>query len=120
MSSIDFLISVAEISDCPSLSSKNYLSGLAELKALTKIIQDSVDSIEAATTRNSVEYPSSATPFSIESEAALTIPEVEKACTLIVSAANQLVYTARSPMQSVIAAAMQVCDPLRYQVPKMT
>jgi hypothetical protein len=90
------------------LRSKHYLSGLAELKALSKIVQDSVESIEAATAENNVDFPSSFTPFTLESEAACKIPEVEKACSLIVSAANQLVFTARSPMHSVVATAMQV------------
>lgn len=37
------------------------------------------------------------------------LPDVEKACLLIVSAAAQLTAAVRSPMLSALAVGMQVC-----------
>jgi hypothetical protein len=44
----------------------------------------------------------------MESEAVRMLPNVEKSCSLIVSAATQLVFAARSPMLSVLVVGMQV------------
>ena len=44
----------------------------------------------------------------MESEAVRMIPEVEEACSTIVSAAMQLVYTVRSPMSSITSVILQV------------
>ncbi|KIP10249.1 hypothetical protein PHLGIDRAFT_85462 [Phlebiopsis gigantea 11061_1 CR5-6] len=82
-------------------------NALSELRALSKIIQESIDSIEAAVTAESVEFPSAYTPLTMESEAARMLPEVEKACALIVSATSQLAFAVRSPLQSIVTVALQ-------------
>ena len=84
------------------------MDGLAELKALSKIIQGSIDAIEAAVTAKGLQFPSSSTPFSFESEAARNLPEVMQVTAVLVAAATQLVSVARSPMLSVTVAAQQV------------
>ena len=81
---------------------------LSELKALSKIIQDAINSIEAAIHPQNLECPSPYTPMTIESEAARMLPNVDRACSRIVSAAAQLIFSARSPMLSVMTVAMQV------------
>ena len=42
-----------------------------------------------------------------DSEAPRNLPEVEKACSLIVSAAGQLICTVRPPVQTVLFTAFQ-------------
>ena len=81
---------------------------LTELKALSKIIQDSVEAIESSVKSKSLEFPSPHTPLTMESEAARMLPDVDKACSLIISAASQLIYSVRSPMLSIVAVATQV------------
>ena len=81
---------------------------LSELKALSKIIQDSVNSIETALASNNLEFPSPYTPFTLESEAARQQPDVARASALIVSASYQLINFVRSPTLTVVTAAFQV------------
>ena len=71
-------------------------------------MQDSVESIENTLSPNDIEFPSPYTPLSMQEEAARMIPDVDKACALIVSAAYQLISSVRSPMATVIAIATQV------------
>lgn len=80
---------------------------LAELKALSKVIQDSIDSMESTLTENNMTFPSSTTPMTMESEKPRRLPLVDKSCSLIVSAAYQLVFAARSPLLSMMSVAMQ-------------
>ncbi|EKM60303.1 uncharacterized protein PHACADRAFT_203537 [Phanerochaete carnosa HHB-10118-sp] len=82
-------------------------STLAELKALSKIIQDSIISIEASLSSANKEFPSPYTPITRESEAARMVPGVDKACTLIITAAYQLIQSVQSPMLSIMAIATQ-------------
>ena len=84
-------------------------NALSELKALSKIIQDSINSIEATLTANDLEFPSPYTPFTPESDAARAQPEVAQASALIISAAYQLINSVRSPTLTIIAVATQVC-----------
>ncbi|EKM60006.1 uncharacterized protein PHACADRAFT_250851 [Phanerochaete carnosa HHB-10118-sp] len=87
-----------------SVSTPNALS---ELKALSKIIQGSIDSIEASLMSKSMEFPSPYTPMSLESEAPRMQPEVDRACAVIVSAAYQLINSVRSPRQTIVAVGTQ-------------
>ncbi|EKM53055.1 uncharacterized protein PHACADRAFT_210782 [Phanerochaete carnosa HHB-10118-sp] len=80
---------------------------LSELKALSKIIQDSIDSIEASLASKNMEFPSPHTPISLESEAARMQPGVDRACALIISAAYQLITSVRSPILSITAVSTQ-------------
>ena len=81
---------------------------MADLKALSKVIQDAIQAIETTLSANDSEFPSADTPMTRESEGPRMIPAVDRACTLIVSAAYQLIFTARSPMLSMISISMQV------------
>ncbi|KAI0318073.1 S-adenosyl-L-methionine-dependent methyltransferase [Amylostereum chailletii] len=83
------------------------MDGLAELKALSKLIQDSVEAIEASISAKGLTFPSSTTPFSLESEAGRNLPEVAQAGSVLVAAATQLITVARSPMLTVTIAAQQ-------------
>ena len=89
--------------------SQNNADTLSELRALSKIIQDSINVIETTTAAKDLQFPSSRTPLTMESEAARMLPEVEGACALIVAATAQLAFAVRSPLQSVITVALQVC-----------
>lgn len=84
------------------------MTALEELRALSKIIQDSVCAIDAAVIASNLEFPSPHTPFTVESEAARTLPKVEKACSLIIAAATQLVQAVRSPMHGILTLSLQV------------
>ena len=55
-----------------------------------------------------LEFPSLHTQLTLESEGPRMLPEVDRACSMIVSAATQLTFTARSPMLSVLTVSMQV------------
>lgn len=91
---------------------------LKELRALSRIIQESIDNIESAISSKHLEFPSPYTPLTMESEGVRMLPEVDKECSLIVSAATQLVYATRSPMQSIVALATGVCVhvPLNFKM----
>ncbi|EKM58628.1 uncharacterized protein PHACADRAFT_253095 [Phanerochaete carnosa HHB-10118-sp] len=78
------------------------VDALSELKALSKIIQDSISSIEASLASKNTEFPSPYTSISVESEAARMQPEVDRACALIISAAYQLINSVRSPRLTLI------------------
>jgi hypothetical protein len=84
------------------------MTALEELRALSKIIQDSISDIDAAVAASNLEFPSPYTPFTAESEAARTLPEVERASSLLIAAATQLVQTVRSPTYGILTLAMQV------------
>lgn len=81
---------------------------LAELKALSQIIQNSISAIEATLESKQMEFPSLHTPLTMESEGVRRVPEIERACSMIVAAATQLVYSARSPMASISTVVLQV------------
>ncbi|TFY78717.1 hypothetical protein EWM64_g5297 [Hericium alpestre] len=70
---------------------------LAELKALSNIIRENIDRLEATCKANGLEYPSSKAPYGPESEAARNLPDAMEAGSLIVSAATQLVAAVNPP-----------------------
>lgn len=90
------------------MCSKKVTSVLTQLRAVSKIIQDSIDTIDTVLTANHMEFPSPETQFTIESEASRMLPDVANACMLIVSAASQLTYWVRPPGLTVVATALQV------------
>lgn len=55
-----------------------------------------------------MDFPSPHTPFTPESEAARMIPQVDQACSIIVSAAMQLAYSVQSPMTTISSLPFQV------------
>jgi hypothetical protein len=81
---------------------------LAELKALAKIIQSSVEQIEATVTTNSFTYPSPDSIFSPETEAPRMHPAILSAGSLITSAAAQLMTLVRPAPLTVFDVSMQV------------
>ena len=85
-----------------------YTDTLTELESLSNIIQQAISSIKDTVTSKHLEFPSAYSPVCSKSEAPRMLPDVELAVSQIVSAANQLVFTARSPYQSIIAVAWQV------------
>ncbi|KAI9463927.1 S-adenosyl-L-methionine-dependent methyltransferase [Russula earlei] len=80
---------------------------LAELKALSNIIQSSIDQIEAVVTANSFTFPSSDSPFSLESEAPRMHSDIHEAGSLITSAAAQLITLVRPAPLTVFDVMMQ-------------
>ena len=101
---------------CVILHSIHEHDPLEELKALSNIIQESIGAIETAMKANSMTFPSPHSSFTIDSEAPRKLPEVEQACALLASAAGQLVCSVRSPMHTVVSAALQVGMRLRIRV----
>lgn len=96
------------LSDLTFSSSTSCFNAIDELKALTKIINDSVASIESTMTSQGLEFPSLHTPMTLQTEEARMLPEVGRACSLIVSAATQLVRTVQSPTHVLVTATLQV------------
>ena len=82
--------------------------GLGELRALSNLIQASVDRIETSLATQGKTFPAANEPFTAESEAARSTPEVENAVGDIVSAASQLIAVSRTPMLTLIATALGV------------
>lgn len=83
-------------------------NALADLKALAKIIQSSIEQIEAVVTANSFAIPSPDSTFSLESEAPRMHPAILSAGSLISSAAAQLVTLVRPAPLTVFDIMMQV------------
>jgi len=81
---------------------------LVELKALAKIIQSSIEQIEATVTANSFTYPSPDSIFSPETEAARMHPAILSAGSLITSAAAQLMTLVRPAPLTLFDVSMQV------------
>lgn len=81
---------------------------LAELKALAKIIQSSIEQIEGTVTTNSFTYPSPDAVFSRETEAPRMHPVILSAGSLITSAAAQLITLVRPAPLTLWDVSMQV------------
>ncbi|KAJ7872023.1 S-adenosyl-L-methionine-dependent methyltransferase [Mycena leptocephala] len=90
-----------------SISLFHFEDAITELKALADIINGSISTIEKSMNDNSLAYPSPITPFSAESEAARSLPEVQTAGLKIVSAAAQIIALVRPPSLSMFAYALQ-------------
>ncbi|KIP10236.1 hypothetical protein PHLGIDRAFT_266603 [Phlebiopsis gigantea 11061_1 CR5-6] len=88
-------------------SPTKYASTIAELKALSGIIQASLHTIETVLQDQKIDFPSPHTPFTLESEAARMIPQVAIAFSSIVSASMQLVYSVQSPMTTMLSVPFQ-------------
>lgn len=82
-------------------------NGLDELKALSKIIQDAVSSIESVLESKNMTFPSPYTRICPKSEAPRMLPEVNKACALAIAAAYQLINDLRHPTGTIATVAMQ-------------
>ncbi|KAF7347117.1 S-adenosyl-L-methionine-dependent methyltransferase [Mycena venus] len=83
------------------------IDALLELKALAAIINDSISTIEKSLKDSSLIYPSLRAPFTPDSEAARSIPEVQTAGGHIISAAAQMIAIVRPPPLTMIAHAQQ-------------
>lgn len=81
---------------------------LADLKALSNIIQSSIEQIETAVTANSLTLPSPDSAFTLESEGPCMHPAVLAAGSLISSAAGQLLAVARPAPLVIMDTMMQV------------
>lgn len=86
----------------------------AELRSLSSIIQSSLDSIESVLHSRRLDFPSLHTPVSAESEAVRMLPEIASACSLIISAADQLIHATRAPTLSLTTHSMAVCQKNPY------
>ena len=86
----------------------SYDANIGELRALSKLIQASIDDLEAALTSQKQVFPSSDEPFSLESEAGRTLPEAQAAVTAIVAAAGQLIAVAQPPIMRLLTTTVQV------------
>ena len=90
--------------------------GLDELRALSRIIQTSIDKLEASLTARGEKFPSPNEPYTQESEAGRNAPDALSAVNNIVAAAGPLIAVASPPGQSLGNLAIQVCGVLRVLV----
>ena len=81
---------------------------IQELRSLVGLISQSLDTIEHSTTAHSTTFPSLREPFTQESEAIRSLPEVAGACNVLISAAGQLIASVRSPGMSALVTGLQV------------
>ena len=81
-----------------------------ELKALVKLVSDSVDRIEKSCKARNVAFPSLAGTYSPESEAARLDPAVLQAAADISAATAQLSALVRPPPLTLITISRQVSD----------
>ncbi|KAI0049516.1 S-adenosyl-L-methionine-dependent methyltransferase [Auriscalpium vulgare] len=84
------------------------MNTIEQLKALSEIIQTSIQRIEEATSSHSLSLSSLDTPVSAETlEAAYALPDVVAAGVFITAAAGQLTSIVRPPAMTVLNYAMQ-------------
>lgn len=81
----------------------------SELRALSNLIQSSVEKIEAALASRSQTFPSMDDPFTLESEAVRMSPDVLGPGSIIIAAAAQLISCVRVPALTVLTTCGQVC-----------
>ena len=81
---------------------------LQEIKALSLLIAQSVDSIEKVLLSRGQQFPSPHEPFTKESEASRMAPDVLPSCGIITAAAAQLIAAVRPPAASAMFTAAQV------------
>ena len=81
---------------------------IQELRALVGLITNSLDSIESTVSARKESWPSPSEPFTRESEAVRNLPEEAAASDVLISAAEQLIASVRSPAYGVLTTAMQV------------
>ena len=80
-----------------------------ELKALVKLVSDSVDQIEKSCKSRNVTFPSLSGPYSLQSEAARLDPTVLQAAADISAATAQLSALVRPPPLTLITNFAPVC-----------
>lgn len=80
-----------------------------ELKALVKLVSDSVERIEKSCQARNVSFPSLNEVYSLQSEAARLDPNVLKAAADISAATAQLSALVRPPPLTLITTSRQVC-----------
>lgn len=83
-------------------------SPVAELRALSNLINASVDKIEAALVARGQQYPISDQLFTPQSEAARMAPDVMQEGSIIVAAAAQLIAATRPPPLTVAVHSTKV------------
>lgn len=83
-------------------------AGIGELRALVDILQSTVDKLDETMTSRGQIYPSLDDPYSVESEAPRNSPDILALCDVLVSAAGQLIATARPTPTSSLLTALQV------------
>ncbi|KAI0341313.1 O-methyltransferase [Trametopsis cervina] len=82
-------------------------ASLRELRALADLVKDSVDAIEQTCIAKGLPFPSLDEPFTLQSEGARMLPEVQQAAGILVSAAGQLIAAVRPPPLSAVIGSMQ-------------
>ncbi|KIY49128.1 O-methyltransferase [Fistulina hepatica ATCC 64428] len=76
------------------------------LKALARLILESVDTIDSSCTESGLLFPRLDQPFSPSSEAARNLPGVGDAINVVVAAAAQLIAETRNPVASLASMAL--------------
>ena len=79
-----------------------------ELKALARLVSDSVEEIEKSCKARNVRFPSLSEPFSLGSEAARADPVVMQAAGNITGAAGQLVALVRPTPLTLLLTSVSV------------
>ncbi|KLO06095.1 S-adenosyl-L-methionine-dependent methyltransferase [Schizopora paradoxa] len=75
------------------------------IRALAEVILQNIDALEADCARRGVEAPSMKEPFKPGSEFSLNDADVQKASTVIVAAAQQLINTVQPPQVNLVMTA---------------
>jgi hypothetical protein len=93
-------------------------STLQELKALSRLISQSIDAIEGTLQSRGQKFPSLSEPFSTESEASRMAADVLDECSVITAAAAQLVAAVRPPTATAMFAITeyQISSALRSAI----
>ncbi|KIY46447.1 S-adenosyl-L-methionine-dependent methyltransferase [Fistulina hepatica ATCC 64428] len=76
------------------------------LKALARLILESVDTIDKSCTESGLLFPRLDQPFSPSSEAARNLPGVSDASNIVVAAAAQLIAETRNPVASLASMSL--------------
>lgn len=82
---------------------------LHELKALSRLITRSIESIESTLGSRGEAFPRADEPFAMQTEACRMAPDILQACGVVSSAAAQLIACVRPAGLSLLVTAQQVC-----------
>ncbi|PSS29885.1 hypothetical protein PHLCEN_2v2616 [Hermanssonia centrifuga] len=86
----------------------NTQDAVKDLRALSRLINTSIDQIENGMLSRGQTYPLLSEPYSTEAEKPRMAPDILAAGSIIIAAAAQLIASVRIPVTSILVTAIQV------------
>ena len=92
----------------------------SSIRALAELVLEYIDALEADCARRGAEVPSLLDPYTPGSEFTLEDANVQRASTVIVAAAQQLIQTVQNPQVNLLMTAYSVCSEFICLTPGFT